>query len=259
MQPYPFALQLYSVRDYCEKNPEDGLRRVKAAGYDHVELAGLYGLDAMALKRLLDTAGLTPISMHAGFELIAADLREVIQQAKTLNVAYVVVPWLGGEACPDKKHWLMAVERMNAAGATLADAGVQLCYHNHAHEFQRFDDETIFDIIFSNSAPANLKIELDTCWSTIGGADTVALLEQYAGRIPLVHIKDCKPVDSAKPLVFTELGCGIMDWTKVLPAAKAAGAEWFIVEQDESEGDTIKSAAVSAAFMKAQNDLGAQG
>jgi sugar phosphate isomerase/epimerase len=44
-----------------------------------------------------------------------------------------------------------------------------------------------------------------------------------------------------------------MDWNRVLPAAKAAGARWFIVEQDESETDSMESAAANAAFMAACN------
>lgn len=255
MQPYPYALQLYSVRDYCEKEPEDGLRRVKAAGYDYVELAGLYGLDTADLARLLDAAGLTPISMHIGYEVIAADIEEARRQALAMGVSYVVVPWLGRETCPEKEHWLAAAQQMNAAGAALRECGIRLCYHNHAHEFERLDGDTLFDLVFGHSDADNLAIELDTCWAQVGGMNVVELLNRYQGRIPLVHIKDCKPLTAPDKVTFTELGRGIMDWTAVLPAAKAAGAQWFIVEQDESEGDTMESAAVSAAYMKAQNAL----
>lgn len=256
MQPYPFALQLYSVRDYCEENPQAGLRQVKAAGYDYVETAGFYGLGVDLFKVMLDAAGLTPVSMHIGFESVVGDTETVIQQVNCLGVAYVVVPWLGKEVCGSKAQWLMAAESMNAAGEMLADKGITLCYHNHAHEFECFDNQTIFDIIFSNTDKKNLKLELDTCWSTVGGADTAGLLHKYAGRTPLVHIKDYKSVQAGDSVVFAEIGCGVMDWATVLPAAKAAGAVWFIVEQDESKGDSMESAAISAAFMKAQNAAG---
>ncbi len=253
MKHYPFALQLYSVRDYCERDPESTLHRVKGAGYDYVELAGFCGLGVDLFKTMLDRAELTPVSMHAGFELVVGDTEAIVQQANVLGLAYVVVPWLGKEVCATREQWVMAAESMNAAGEMLAESGITLCYHNHAHEFERIGSETIFDIIFANSDPELLKLELDTCWSTVGGADTVGLLRKYAGRTPLVHVKDCKPKASDGSIVFTELGNGVMDWASILPAAKAAGALWYIVEQDESEGDSLESAAVSAAFMKAQN------
>ncbi len=253
MQDYPYALQLYSVRDHCERNPEAGLRRVKESGYDYVELAGLYGLDASDYKALLDAVGLTPISKHVGYEIIAADIEEVQRQARILGVSYVVVPWLGVETCPDREHWLLAAQQMNSAGAKLRESGIHLCYHNHAHEFARIDGNLIFDLIFENSDAENLSIELDTCWAHAGGMDVPALLARHVGRVPLAHIKDCKPLTGPESVVFTELGRGVMDWDTVLPAAKAAGAQWFIVEQDESEGDSMESAAVNAAFMKTRN------
>ncbi len=258
MQPYPFALQLYSVRDYCEKDPEDGLRQVKACGYDHVELAGMYGLEAADFKALLDKTALTPVSMHVGFEQIVGNTAQVIQDAKTLQVDYVVVPWLGEETCPDKEHWLMAAQSMDVAGATLRGEGLHLCYHNHAHEFVRYEGTSIFDLIYDVTNTDSLKSELDTCWALIGGEDAAALLQRYAGRVPLVHIKDCKAPVENEPVVWAELGRGIMDLGAVLAAAKDAGATWFIVEQDESEGDTMESAATNAAFMQAQNAAATQ-
>ena len=252
MHSYPFALQLYSVRDYCEDDTETALQQVKAAGYDYVEIAGFCGLGVDLFKMMLDTAGLTPVSMHTGFELVVGDPETVVQQANLLGVGYVVVPWLGKEVCTTREQWIMAAESMNAAGEILREAGISLCYHNHNHEFESLGGQTIFDTIFANADADCLKLELDTCWSTVGGADTLGLLKKYAGRTPLVHIKDCKPVESGKPVVFTEVGRGMMDWDSVLPAAKAAGALWYIVEQDESEGDSMESAAISAAFMKAQ-------
>lgn len=253
MQSYPFALQLYSVRDYCEDDTEAAFKQVKAAGYDYVEVAGFCGLGVDLFKAMLDAAGLTPISMHAGFELVVGDTETLIQQANHLGVGYVVVPWLGKEVCTGLEQWIMAAESMNAAGEILGEAGITLCYHNHDHEFESLDGQTIFDTIFANADADSLKLELDTCWSTVGGADTVALLKKYAGRTPLVHVKDCKPVEPGKSVVFTEVGRGIMDWDTLLPAAKAAGALWYIVEQDESEGDSMESAAISAAYMKSRN------
>jgi len=142
---------------------------------------------------------------------------------------------------------------MDTVGAYLRARGVRLSYHNHAHEFEKLGEESVFDLIFANSDPEHLAIQLDTCWSTVGGADTLALLAHYSGRVAQIHVKDCKAWAPGSHPVLTELGRGIMDWSRVLPAAKAAGARWFIVEQDESETDSMESAAVNAAFMAACN------
>ena len=91
MKHYPFALQLYSVRDYCERDPESTLHRVKGAGYDYVELAGFVSRCDL-FKTMLDRAELTPVSMHAGFELVVGDTETIVQrQSATLRM--VVPGW----------------------------------------------------------------------------------------------------------------------------------------------------------------------
>lgn len=250
MPSYPFALQLYSVRDYLERNPRDGFVRVQKSGYTHVELAGNYDLSPLQLKILLEASGLIPISVHLPYGDIIGDTKAVIEQAHTLGVSYVAVPWLGPEVCPDRDAWLTAIDCMNNAGAALAGENLSLCYHNHAHEFERIGNETIFDLIFNNSSPDNLKAELDLGWAVVGKADVDDILKRFNGRVPLVHVKDFKGID---PPDFAELGKGVINWDRILPAAQQAGTKWFIVEQDVSEHDSMESARENAIFMSRLN------
>lgn len=247
---YPFALQLYSVRDQLGGNPAEGLRRVREAGYQHVELAGYYDLPPRQLKELLDTCGLNPISMHTGYDRVIGETEQVIKEARILGVFHVVVPWLGVETCPDRDAWLEAANNMNDVGASLLKEGLSLSYHNHAHEFERIGEELIFDLIFGNSDPENLQSELDLCWAAVGNTDVPGLLYRYEGRVPLVHVKDYRIGEDDGLVTFTELGKGIMDLDAVLPAALNAGASWFIVEQDVSESDSLESARENAVYMQ---------
>lgn len=251
---YPFALQLYSVRDYFEKAPLDAMLGVKRAGFDHVELAGTCGMSPEEFKALLDRTGLTPVSAHMGFAEVCADPAAAARVARVFGVSGVVIPWLGGDGFGSREDWLGAARAMDAAGAALRAEGVTLSYHNHDHEFMALDGGgNAFDLIFSTASPENLKVQLDTCWSTVGGADTPALLARLAGCVSTIHVKDFLPgVNGARP-VLTEVGAGAMDWPSVLPAARAAGAQWFIVEQDVSQTDSMDSAAVNAAFMAQWN------
>jgi sugar phosphate isomerase/epimerase len=250
---YPYALQLYSVRDYFERQLEDAFLLVKNAGYRYVETAGDYGLSVSELKRMLDTSDLIPISMHAGYDQVIGNLATIINQAKALQISYIVISWLGKEICPARNDWVMAAEAMNQAGALIREEGMQLCYHNHNHEFELAGDESYFEVIFNNSSEENLKIELDLCWATVGKADIYTLLDKYHDRTPLVHVKDCKSFSDDELIVFTELGKGLLNWQKILPAALAAGTRWFIVEQDASERDSLESATVNAAYMQEFN------
>jgi len=243
----PFALQLYSVRDHLDRDLPGTLRRVKEMGYDAVETAGTHGLSTIEFRRALDIASLTPISAHVGFEDSALDPTAALSIARELGVTRVVVPWLGAAMCPDLDAWRLAGQKMGEAGAILRKEGIQLCYHNHAEEFEAIEGIRPYDIIFHEARPENLAAEIDTYWVKYAGEDPAELISQFVGRCPLLHIKD---MSATGDRFFAEVGEGIIDWAPIFQAGRAAGTEWFIVEQDESRGDSLESAAVSAAFMQ---------
>lgn len=54
---FPVALQVYSVRDFAEKDLEGTFRQIKEMGYDGVELAGLYGYSYAEVKAAAEKRG----------------------------------------------------------------------------------------------------------------------------------------------------------------------------------------------------------
>ncbi len=242
----PFALQLYTVRDHLEKDFLQTLKRVKAAGYDFVETAGFEGHTPAEARALMQSAGLTPISAHAGYEDTIERPGAVIELAGALGVAYVATGAFfqdGGT----REDWVNAGKVLDAAGAELRQAGIQLCYHNHAHEFVKFEGEYAYDLMMAETDPANLQAQIDTYWVKDAGLDPVAVINQYAGRCPLLHIKD---MTSGTPHTFAEVGNGIIDWPPIFEAGKKAGTKWFIVEQDACSADSLESARLSAEYMR---------
>ena len=250
MAAIPFAVQLYTVRDALTQDPRRTLDRVKAIGYDYVELAGHANLAPRELRTLLDATGLTAVSSHVPLAELKDDLDAAIAAATTIGYRYLVVPWLGGDMVPNgKSDWIAAAKFMDEAGAKIRKAGLQLCYHNHNHEFERIDGEFIFDILMQVAKPQNLAAEIDTYWVKYSGVDPVDVIRNYTGRCPLLHIKDMTPGDDP---TFAEVGAGIIDWQPIFDAGKTAGAEWYIVEQDVCPGDPLESIRISVEFMKRQ-------
>jgi sugar phosphate isomerase/epimerase len=243
MTAVPFALQLYTVRDHMEKDPVGTLKAVKAAGYDNVELVGCEGYAPRDFKRILDDCGLRPISGHTGLKDIERDIREVVESAHTLGHKYLAF----SANAPDRQGWFEVAEQSERAGEALAREGLRLCYHNHAHEYVRFGNETAYDIIMQNTSPQNLGAELDVFWVTFGGLDPVEQIRKYAHRCPLLHIKD---MTADQPGKFAEVGRGIIDMPAVFEAGRDIGVDWYIVEQDECAGDSLESARISAEYMR---------
>ena len=74
------AAQMYTVRDFT-KTPEDiaeSLKKVKAIGYDAMQVSGFGPIDPQELKHMADGEGLDIIATHTGFDRMRDDIQAVI-------------------------------------------------------------------------------------------------------------------------------------------------------------------------------------
>ena len=60
--------------------------------------------------------------------------------------------------------------------------------------------------------------------------DSIANLEKYRERCPLVHIKDFIRDDGVK---LVAVGDGVQDIRAIAEKAQECGAKWLVVEQDD--------------------------
>ena len=137
-----------------------------------------------------------------------------------------------------------------------AAAGIQLCYHNHAFEFEPVGDTSGFQVLLDTLDPASAKIELDVFWVSVAGYDPVELLAANPGKFPLVHLKDktaSLPTqfnEKVPPAAFKELGAGVLDFPTILKAGAESGVEHYFVEQDQCPGDPLESLRTSYEYLK---------
>jgi sugar phosphate isomerase/epimerase len=99
-------------------------------------------------------------------------------------------------------------------------------------------------LILDGTDPALVYLQMDLFWTVAGGADPVALFQNYKGRYRLMHVKDMSKNarfsgDGGDPKQWIELfplmtsaGNGVLDLKTILTKAKENGMEHFIVEQD---------------------------
>jgi sugar phosphate isomerase/epimerase len=246
MSKLKFALQLYTVRGHLEKDVPNTLDKIKRMGYNYVETAGSYGLTLEAFQKQLDKASLKVCSMHFTYDEVIADPRKIADIAKLYGAKHAVVSYIDPNKVTDCAGWIACAEAMDASGAVLREAGIQLSYHNHAGEFKRFDDEYALDIVFKTAKPENLSPQLDVFWIRYAELNPVTFINKYSGRCPTLHLKDMR---DSRSRAFAELGAGILPWPEIFAAAAKSGVIWHIVEQDVCPRDSMESAAVSAEFM----------
>ena len=68
---------------------------------------------------------------------------------------------------------------------------------------------------------------------TRAGKDPVEWIERYAGRIVAAHLKDlAHPGEAADEGGWADLGHGVIDWSRIVPALRAAGVERWVLEHD---------------------------
>src|SRR5687768_407795 len=97
------GLQLYSLRHQMEKDVPGTLALVRDWGLSEVETAGYYGRTAAAFAEELKRAGLKAASMHAGYDQLRDDLKQVVGDAKALGVKYVTTAWISHKPPLDRK------------------------------------------------------------------------------------------------------------------------------------------------------------
>jgi sugar phosphate isomerase/epimerase len=247
MPNHPIAVQMYSLRDNVAANYVGTLRAVAELGYGAVELVTLGDFKAAALRTELDTLGLQVAGMHVALDRLEHDLDAAIADVLTLGARKVVCPWLPPERRGSADIYHSLAKTLNQVGRTCQTKGLQLCYHHHDFEFQRFGDTTALAIIFGETDPALVQAELDVYWAAYAGVDPVGLLRSMAGRVPLVHLKDMS-ADASR--TFAEVGHGVLDFPAILAACDDAGVEWFIVEQDQSTRPPLESVGMSLAYLR---------
>ena len=265
---FPVAIQVYSVRDAASKDFRGTLEQIKEMGYDGVEFAGLYGHTPEAVRTMCEEIGLVPISAHVPYLDMVKDPEGVLGQYATIGCKFVAVPYLTPEYRPGTPNFQDVIKNVEMLGSVAKKLGMTLLYHNHDFEFLKIDGKYALDILY-DSVPADLlQTELDMCWVNVGGENPSEYLRKYSGRSPVVHLKDFagsksenmyeligieKKVEAApQKFEFRPVGSGKQDFPSILEAAKDAGAEWVVVEQDNpSMGlSPLECAAKSRAYLK---------
>jgi sugar phosphate isomerase/epimerase len=266
------GLQMFTVRKAFAQDPFGTLEQIAAAGYKYIEMANHkaeldpgtgFGTPAKELKRKADSVGITIIGAHFlpanhdwdmmdRFYSDAPAVQKVIDYYASIDAKFLSLPI---DFFPNKDVLLRHCEVYNKVGKACHAAGLQLLYHNHYHEFQRLGGELMLDLIYNNTDPKYLGVELDAYWTFRGGIDPVEKIRQYGKRIFVIHEKDYplsqvrdlnawdtisqdEPLnwdtfhDNVRQNQFVEVGDGLIKIQDVIDAGNELGVQYILVEQD---------------------------
>lgn len=255
------------------------MEKMKAAGYDGIELCGFMihpsgFLVKMMTKaagmpvgnggkldwpRLIGASGLKVVSIHQDLGSIERDPAAVAKEAQKFGTDKIVITGMYrfpyGEAGEVRK----LAERLNKAGTALKAEGIRLLYHNHNCEFlKNASGKNAYQILLAETDASVVNFEFDSYWCAECGENPLAVMDALGDRMKLWHINDRGTRQTGPcmtPIVKSdsmELGYGAMPLKALSEKAKAVGVEAVILESHRNwiDKSPIKSFERSAAFMK---------
>ena len=257
------------------------LKRIRAAGYDGLELNRFMIHPASLMVRLLTRAagmptgrggnldwesllkesGLSVISLHTDLGSLEREGGSIAEEAGQLQTDKVVITGMYRFNYADEAVVRELAGRLNKAGEVMKKEGLSLLYHNHNAELLSVRPGVkAYDILLSETDPALVGFEFDSYWFTDGGADAKMWMRRLGKRMRLWHVTDrgsrqkgpvMTPILKADSV---ELGTGNMDLDGLAEIAAANGIEAVVLESHRNwvEKDPIKSLELSAKWLNSR-------
>ena len=262
-----------------EAQARETLGKIKAAGYDGLELNRFMIHPSSLMVRLMTRAagmptgkgggldwhgllkenGLGVVSLHADLGSLEREPEAVIEEAKSYGTDTLVITGMYRFDYSDEKTVRELAKRLNKSGETLKESGLSLLYHNHNVELlQVKPGMRAYDILIEETSSEFVNFEFDSYWFTDGGADAKAWMKKLGSRIKLWHVTDrgsrqkgpaMTPILKADSL---ELGTGNMNLDGLREIAVSNGIEAVVLESHKNwiDKDPIKSLELSAEWLK---------
>ncbi|MFR9499765.1 MAG: sugar phosphate isomerase/epimerase [Rikenellaceae bacterium] len=253
-QEKKIGLQLYSLRDDINTSGiEKVLDQVAEIGYSSIEIAGyadglIYGLEPAEFKQMANDKGLEVESSHmTGFftDDPQADIDRwavAIKHHAEIGVEYLVLstlPWWGKTQYSDKDVDKV-VNYFNEIGKMASENGLTFCFHNHNHAFNiKVGEKNLYTILLERTNPKYVAMQMDVFWVDEAGYDPIDYLQRYAGRYPLLHIKDDNVIGDSGKLPFAE----------IFKAAYKQGMKTFFVEVEHYKNSPMQDVKESYEYL----------
>lgn len=256
----PIGIQLYTLREIFEKDVMGTLKLVADTGFTEVEAYGyengkIFGVSYADFAAEVNRLGMKIISGHYGTgqstpEKTGTPVNEwerTVNDAKAAGQAYTTIAWLDGTEYNTLDALKRTCEILNKAGEISKQYGVRMAYHNHAFEFQKVEDQVVYDVMLKEFDPALVTMEMDLYWVVYGGQNPLSYFKNHPGRFELWHVKDMDKADRTKN---SDVGSGTIDFLSIFAGAGQAGMKHFFLEQEYFTGPQAQSIANGYAYLK---------
>ena len=262
-----------------ESQARETLTRIKAAGYDGLELNRFMIHPSSLMVRLMTRAAGMPtgnggkldwqtllreseleiVSLHADLGSLEREADAVIEEARSFGTERIVITGMYRFDYGEESAVRELAQRLNRAGETLKAQGMELLYHNHNVELLQVKPGLrAYEILLGDTDQECVNFEFDSYWFTDGGADAKVWMRKLGSRMKLWHVTDrgsrqkgpaMTPILKADSV---ELGTGNMDLDGLREIAVENGVQAAVLESHKNwiDKDPVRSLEVSAKWLK---------
>lgn len=246
------ATPIFLVRDQAEKDLFQVIKKLGNLGFDGFEMGGLYGNDPEEIRRVAEESHLEILMDHVPYTEFESELDDVIATRLALGSKYISICKIPADKYPGGIHFDEGIRFINHVAERVKRAGMTLQYHNHGFDFMtKIDGKYPIEHILDGVPPELLQHMPDIGWCALGGGDPVYMLEKYADRCKVIHMKDYYaegPVllktahelngrrggDAYYNFEFRPTGYGIVNFPAMMNKIMMCEPEWITTDHDGS-------------------------
>ena len=247
-EPFEVMGKLVDLGYHCAEVSQVPMTKENVAGFRRA-------IDELNFNISSLTAAVAPMVPGMPGEYLSNpdDYKKMLDDARTLDCDMFRIGMMPMNAIGSVEKCIDFAKQAEEYALRLKEDGIDLYYHNHHMEFMKVNGEYLLDVLRQN-AP-HLGFELDTHWIHRGGENPVEFIKKYAGVVRLLHLKDYRIANVnmpdmsqgfdmkkfsqaffSEPVQFAELGQGNLPLKACIEAGLESGAEYFLIEQDDSYG-----------------------
>ncbi len=230
MSDIKLGVQLFTLRDQCKdaKGFEETLKFLESIGCDVIQISAIGDIAPNLVGELVDKYKMDVCVTHKPYDRMKNDLDALIYEHDLVHCDNIGIGAMPGNIHESYEGVTGFIAKCNEISAKMKAKGKQLCYHNHAFEFEVYDGERTFERLITE-AP-DLHFIPDTYWMQVGGVNPAEFLKKLEGRVEVCHFKDMRVVNNTQR--FAECGTGNIDLGACYRACKDIGVQYIVIEQD---------------------------
>lgn len=267
MEKIKIAAPLYILRNEAEQDLFAVLEKLKAIGFEGVELLGFFGKKPEEIKAKLDELSMEAVGNHVPSNEFIKNPDKVIRDHLTIGCRYITIAWPDRAIAPGTPEFDQTISDIKVIAGRCKEAGITPLYHNHDFEYRV--SPSIADVVMESCKAEGICMEPDLGWMLFAQADPAEALARYSYRCPVIHFKDIYAKDlslvgkseelgeaKARPekgyFEFRPVGYGMLNIPKLMPLCLACKPEWFVVDHDLAyERDSYQDLKISVDYLKA--------